>query len=319
MLTQRPVAEAIARATGTWHHLTRTFACVCRAWRAVAREEECTRLDETLERVRSEYVQPFWTRQRETPFQHVDFDDMDVTWCSSCAEDIDCTCESFWLPKNDTNKVERKVHLCSDCCDQYEGGQEALVDVVCGDTTPYTIVVLATREYDFAYVKACMTVPAALRWPRNLHNVSSDQLLHAAERHYASWCTFCTIDSFDGQPVWLDLATDTVRSSNGLTLFTDTDLSQLEHDGSFNFLDWIPVCVSRSLYRTNGRGNVVQHVVCANPANKRLYGSRAVLVDGTWNSWPWLHDVRTTSDYSTTLQVSETTIRQAIRARAHAL
>lgn len=319
ILTQRPVAEAIARATSTWHHLTRTFACVCRAWRDVARKEECTRLDATLERIRTEYVQPFWTRQRESPFQNVDFDDMYAMWCSHCREEIDCTRESLWLPKPDANEVDRTVHLCSDCCEQYQGGKEALVDVVYGDTTPYAMRVLSTREYGFAYVKARMTVPVAMRWPRNVHHVSSDQLLRSAEHHYSSLRTFRATDSFDRQPVWIDLATDTVRSSCVLPLFADTRLSQLEHEGSFNLLDWIPVCVSSSLYRHSGHGNVVQHVVCVNPANKRFYGERAVLVDGNWNSWPWFTDATITGDYWSTLQDAESDVREAISGRAYAL
>lgn len=293
MLTTLPVAEAVARACGTHHHLTRTFAQVCRAWRDAAHEEACNRLDAALECVRQRYMRRCLLKQRyPVRIGHL------RCQCNYCDVGLNFQ-ERWWHAIDDPT---RAFHLCSTCYTSYDGPYR-FVDIARGDENdpPYFVNAIkplcSGRPYTF--VVAPMQVPQRLRWPRTLHSVDSAQLLRAAEEMYEGniygLVTFTTISTFDRHPIWIDLVTDKLRirhkcesayhfDESYSRLLFNTPVRELERDGSFNVLDWIPVAVSLRR-QFNSDGNLLQHVVCANPSNTRFYGCRAVIVERAWRMW----------------------------------
>lgn len=283
MLTTLPVAEAIARACGTHHHLTRTFAQVCRAWRDAAREEECNRLDAALERVRRQHLIPFWQKQRETPFR-LNSGSVSV-YCDNCEARIDF--RHTWWHAIDDLKRAFAFDLCSTCYESYNGSYR-FVDLARGKDGPYYVCAMDRSDYGtHQLIVVPMRIPPRFRWPRTLHGVESAQLLRAAEKMYnvengLPLSTFTFMTSFADRRCWINTETDTLQIENDL--FIDQPIAELERDPSFNVLDWVPVAVShyRGLFSSR---LVLHHVVCANPSNTRFYGCRAVIVDGTWSLW----------------------------------
>lgn len=290
MLTTWPVAEAIARGCGTHHHLTRTFAQVCRAWRDAAREEECNRLDAALERVRRQYLIPFWRKQREMPFRRANIGFS--CNCDNCGIDLDF--HNVWWHAID--HPSRGFDLCSTCHAAYRG-QYRFVDLAHDENGPYFICGTRPRDYygSLQMIVIPMRVPPQLRWPRTLYGVERAQLLRAAEAVYHPedyFCcalpTFTMMSSFSDRRCWIDTDTDTLQVENVVTAASDVlinkPVSELERDPSFNILDWVPIAASRSREYAFRR-TVFQHVVCANPSNTRFYGCRAVIVNGAWTLW----------------------------------
>lgn len=330
LLTQHPVAEAIAGSCRTHHHLTRTFAQVCRAWRDAAREEEYTRLDVLLEVVRQQHIRPFWSQQRrEFPFGQAAR--LFPFYCNQCFEYF-ARPQTWW---HAIDAPRRDLELCSTCFASYSG-PFCFIDLVAGHDSPYFICVTNSSDSDRNLIVTPMRIPQKLRWPRTLPGVTSAQLFRAAQQMYDAvvhpgyaLSRIVRMSTFGGRAIWINSVTDSLRIEVGYGgesdyYFPDTSLfdkpvAELERDPSFNVLDWIPVVVS---YNPDCGGRLLQHVICANPSNARFYGCRAVIINGEWTVWSHGNMTELKRCYSTSLNEPgwfERGIDKHIRARAYAI
>lgn len=294
VLLQVPVCEAIARHCRTWHHLTRTFQCVCRAWRAVAYEEAFIRVDRIVRNVHGTLVGDMWHALHGRPFALVHADGVSFE-CNLCDTELNARTDDVWFAYNHPS---RDFDLCAKC---YRGNGAEMkvqhdetevtlqfINMSFGDDAPYCVFYIACYECMEAH-RHCAPIrkPPMFRWPRHVKPPRPSRVLLACEDYFAQGDNGCNAISLSLE--WYQYPSQescNAHLGSGNDFFDDvarfSDTDCLERGSAFNILDWVPIEIEMN----RATGQTIHHMVCVNPANTECYGRRARLDSF---SWSWSH------------------------------